>query len=187
SAALAVFVLVLTPGVVWPGEYARLSERFFCAWRVPKTIAPYYLEVKTGDVLAARGRPALFNVRLVPHHDGAKLPPRCTLVLRDGEGRESRLPMVAAPQPSEPAAQAAAGSGADAFSLSHKVTGDGSYRVEAGDAVSDTFRIRTVVPVELAEDSPSITITPPPYARDTVFEQNLKGVADLAALKHSEV
>ena len=187
SAALAVFVLVLTPGVVWPGQYARLSERFFCAWRFPKAVAPYDLEVTSGDVLAARGRPAMFSVRLVPHHDGAKLPPRCTLVLTDADGRESRLPMVAPPQPSEPSAQAAARSGTDAFSLSHKVTGDGSYRVEAGDAVSDTFRIRTVVPVELAEDSPSITITPPPYARDTVFEQNLKGVADLAALKHSEV
>jgi hypothetical protein len=187
SAALAVFVLVLTPGVVWPGEYARLSERFFCAWRLPKAAAPYDLEVNSGDILAARGRPVLFSVRLVPHHDGVKLPPRCTLVVTDADGRESRLPMVAAPQPSEPSTPAAAWSGADAFSLAHKVTGDGSYRVEAGDAVSDTFRIRTVVPVELAEDSPAITITPPQYARETVSDQNLNGLADLAALKHSDV
>jgi hypothetical protein len=173
SAALAVFVLVLTPGAVWPAEYARLGERFLCAWRVPRTVAPYDLEVKSGDVLAARGRPALFSVRLVPHHDRVKLPTRSTLVVTDADGRETRLPMVA----DRP----------DAFSLAHKLTGDGTYRIQAGDAVSDTYRITTVVPVELAEDSPSITITPPRYARETVFDQNLNGVADLAALKHSDV
>jgi hypothetical protein len=173
SAALAVLVLVLTPGAVWTREYARLGERFFCAWRTPKTVAPYDLDVKSGDVLAARGRPALFRVRVVPHHDGEKLPTRGTLVLTDADGRESRLPMVA-DRPDE-------------FSLAHKVTADGSYRIEAGDAVSGTYRISTVVPVELADDSPSITITPPAYARETVFDQHLSGVADLAALQHSDV
>jgi hypothetical protein len=44
-----------------------------------------------------------------------------------------------------------------------------------------------IVPVELAADSPSITIAPPAYARAVKEEETYHGLVDLAPLQHSEI
>ncbi len=178
AAALAVFVLALSPAVVWTHEVANLGQRFFFAWNpatwaAPKMAVPYDLDVPTKDIVTARGRPVMFSVRVLPHHDNVALPSRSTLILIDDNGQETRLPMVADHQ--------------DAFKLEHKVTRDGRYRIEAGDAVSATYAIEAIVPVELAEDSPRVTITAPRYARETILDEHLLGLVDLSALKHSDV
>src|SRR5439155_10294081 len=77
---------------------------------------------------------------------------------------------------------------ANAFSVKlDKVAGDFRYHIEAGDGVSDTYEVSAVDPVELAADSPTITITPPEYARGTIQPQSVHGLADLSALQHSRV
>jgi hypothetical protein len=172
-AAATLFVLLLSPAVVWPQATVNLGQRFFCAWITPAKSVPYKLDVPTGNVLTARGQPVVFRVRVQPHYETAPLPKSSVLVLLDAEGQEKRLPMVADRN--------------DSFSLEHKVTHNGSYRVEAGDAVSETYEIKAIVPVELAEDSPIITIAPPTYARETILGESFKGIVDLSALKHSDV
>jgi hypothetical protein len=44
-----------------------------------------------------------------------------------------------------------------------------------------------ITPVELAADSPTITITPPAYARSVKKEETFRGLVDLAALQYSEI
>jgi hypothetical protein len=76
----------------------------------------------------------------------------------------------------------------DAFSLKvDMVPGDFRYHVEAGEAVSPDYQITTVEPVELAADSPTITVTPPEYARAAVETEVIRGCVDMSALQYSRV
>jgi hypothetical protein len=55
-------------------------------------------------------------------------------------------------------------------------------------AVPYTPEVRpAVIPVELAVDSPRITVTPPEYARKVQDEETFHGLVALSALRHSEV
>jgi hypothetical protein len=46
---------------------------------------------------------------------------------------------------------------------------------------------KTIIPVELAANSPDVTITAPPYARETIVAQHRTGIVALSALAHSDV
>jgi hypothetical protein len=173
SFAAAAVVLAVAPAVAWPQQYVTLGKRFLMPWRAAPVVVPYALEVSPGDAYAARGRSVTFTVRLKPDHDGVDLPTASTLVLTDETGNETRHRMAADSR--------------TAFSLTHKVTADVSYRVEAGNAVSDTFGLTAVMPVELANESPEVRVTPPEYARNVRSTETRHGLADLTALRHSEV
>src|SRR5207253_1749467 len=106
--------------------------------------------------------------------DQTVLPHTSTLVCTDAQGATTRRRMQA--------------DRSDAFSLAlDKVAGDFTYFVEAGDAVSTTFRVTAVEPIELADGSPAVTLTPPEYARENVEPQTVAGFGDLSALQYSRV
>jgi hypothetical protein len=172
AAALLVSVS-LAAFLAWPRPCASLAERFFFPWSVPEEVIPYSLEVSPGDVIAARGRSVMLSVRLRPQADNVPLPTTCELIVTAADGGEKRLRMIA--------------ERSDTFSLALKVEGDGHYRAEAGKAVSATHALTAIPPVELATESPTITITPPVYARASIEEQVVHGLADLSALRHSQI
>jgi hypothetical protein len=173
SAALLA-LLAFAPALAWPGKYADLGNRFLFPWRVPPAVAPYALEVTPGDVFAAQGRPLTVTVRIVPRNEKVALPATCTLVLTDGAGNVSRRPMLVERQ--------------DQFALKlDRVPGDFRYRAEAGEVTSPDYLVSAVEPVELAADSPTITVTAPPYARATIPSQTLHGLQDVSALQYSRI
>jgi hypothetical protein len=173
SAALLA-LLAFAPALAWPGKYADLGNRFLFPWRVPPAVAPYALKVTPGDVFAAQGRPLTVTVRIVPRKDNAVLPTACTLVVTDGAGNVSRRPMLV----ERP----------DQFALKlDRVPGDLGYRVEAGEVTSPDYLVSAVEPVELAAGSPTIAVTPPPYARATIALQTLHGLQDISSLQYSRI
>src|SRR5207253_247840 len=130
----------------------------------PGALVLYSLEVRPGDITAAKGRPLTLSVTVVPEHDKVVLPSSSTLVISDGDGNSSRRPMLT----ERP----------NAFSLVlDKISGDFRYHIEAGEAVSDTYRVTAIEPVELAADSPTITIVPPVYAKESIEKQIVRGMA----------
>ena len=166
---------VLSLAASSPGRHGELVARFLFPWRDSGLAAvPYAFEVTPGDGFAAKGRPLAIAVSIRPVRENVDLPRSSSLVITDADGKTSRHRMIA--------------DRADAFSFKiERVGGDFSYRVEAGDAVSETYRVAVVEPVELAADSPAITITPPEYAQATFQTQMLHGLGDLSALQHSRV
>ncbi len=174
GAALAGLVIAGLPALVWPERYADLGARFLFAWQTPARAVAYRFDVTPGDTVAAAGRPLAFTVRVHRLHDRAALPQTCTWVRTDAAGNVSRRPMQV--------------DRSDAFSFTlDQVPGDFRYRVEAGEEASPEFQVMAVQPVELAGDSPAITITPPPYARANIDTQTVLGVTDLTALQHSQI
>ncbi len=174
GAALAGLVLAGLPALIWPGRYADLGDRFLFAWRTPPYVAPYRFEVTPGDTVAATGRPLTFTVQVHRLHDKVSLPRTCTWVRTDAAGNTVRRPMQV--------------DRSDAFSFKlDQVPGDFRYHVEAGDAVSPDFQVTAVQPVELAGDSPTVTITPPRYAQANVDTQTVPGITDLTALQYSHI
>jgi hypothetical protein len=172
-AAAVMVLLAFAPALAWPGPYGDLGRRFLLPWRVPPTVPPYALEVTPGTVFAAKDRPLAFTVHVVPQKDKVVLPATATLVMTDSAGNAHRWPMVVERQ--------------DEFSLKlDRVPGDFRYHVEAGAVVGGDFQVNAVEPVELA-DRPTITITPPEYARPTIPEQKLSGIQDFSALQYSRV
>ena len=69
-----------------------------------------------------------------------------------------------------------------------KLTGDLTYRIEAGELTSVEYHLTAVQPIELADGGPRIEITPPPYVnRDAQpLVTNTSG-ADFSALQFSKV
>jgi hypothetical protein len=162
----------LAPALLWPGRYAELSRRFFTPWHTPEARARYVLDVTPGDTFAGKGRPLVFTVQVRSTDDSASLPTTCTLV-STSEGNTIRR-LMRADRP-------------DAFSFElDKVAGDFSYRVETADAVSDTYQVTAVEPVDLSEGT-TIAVTPPEYARAAVPSQQVDAFADLSALQHSRL
>jgi hypothetical protein len=172
ASALAVLALAAS-SFAWPDRAGPLAERFFRPWHVPPETPPYTLAVTPGHTFAARGRPLTLAAHLTPRDTKVVLPPAATLVATDLAGKETRHPMEA--------------DGAGSFTLSFKVPGDLTYRVEAGVASSETYSLTAVIPVELAADSPTITITPPAYARAAIDTETFHGLVDLSALQHSDL
>jgi hypothetical protein len=166
---MASYLVFLRPERAW-----ELSRRFLFALETPTIVIPYALDISPGDTVAARGRPLQFTVHVRPTEAGVALPASCTLVRTDARGLTSRSRMLA--------------DRSDRFSLKlNAVPGDFSYRVEAGEAVSSVYHVTAVEPVELAPDSPTVTVTPPEYARTAIEAERLRGCADLSALQYSQV
>jgi hypothetical protein len=164
---------VLVPGLVWPQEAGARLQRFFQSWHVPPEVPPFALVVSPGDTCAARGRPLTITAHLRPRDETAVLPAALTFVATDADGREARKPME--PQ------------GAGTFAVDQRVGGDFRYRIEAGAVASGSFTVTAVTPVDLAAESPTVTITPPAYAAGQVEAATFHGLTDLSALEHSEV
>jgi hypothetical protein len=172
--ACGVALLAFVPLLAWPDRYPDLVRRFFLPWEVTPAQAPYLVEVTPGDVITAHGRPLAVTAHLVPRKRNVALPGSATLVLTDADGNATRRPMVVERQ--------------DEFALKvDRVAGDFTYRVEAGEATSKSHQVTAVEPVELAAESPTITVTPPEYAKGTIPTQTLHGMQDLSALQYSRV
>src|SRR5205807_362027 len=126
------------------------------------TNVPYEIHVLPGNTFAAKGRPLTLTARVQPFDSACLLPSSSTLVVTDATGTTSRQRMLVE-QPNQ-------------FSLRFdKVGGDFTYYVETGAAVSDLFNVTTVEPVELAAESPTITIVPPSYAQANVEPETRVG------------
>jgi hypothetical protein len=173
-------LLVLSPTLFWPGRFAELSQRFFMPWNDAFRL-PYALEVTPGDAFAANGRSLTLTAQLLARRQGATLPQACSLVRTDANGTSSRDRMI---------------SSSEGFSFKvPRVLVDFAYHIEAGKAISDTFQIVAVDPVEIETgaqfiwqgDSPAISIEPPVYARATIPTEMIHEIADLSALQHSQV
>jgi hypothetical protein len=164
-------LLAATPAFVWPQQYADLTQRFFRPWTVAPAVAPYALEVTPGDAIAGRGRSVTLSAHLTPRDESITLPASSTLVVIDAAGKETR--------------QAMERDGSHDFTIVYKVSGDVTYRIEAGEAVSDVYQVTAITPVELAAESPAITVTPPAYARAAKDEETFHGLVDLSPLQHS--
>jgi hypothetical protein len=175
TAALAVLIAlaVMVPAFVWPQVYQERAQRFFQPWNVPPSAPPYDIAVSPGDAVAAVGRPITLSARLTPRNEKAVLPETATLIAVDADGKETRHAMQRADNGD--------------FTLAYKTPADVTYRVEAGEAVSDSYRLTAIAPVELAADSPCITVTPPAYARAVREEETLHGLVDLSPLQHSTI
>jgi len=169
--AMLVAVVVLSPAVRWPREYAVYAQRFLTPWRNVELPAPYQLAVTPGDHFAALGRPLTISVRLTALKPSIALPTDCTLVITDAIGHAIRQPFVS-------------DSSGGLSARIERVSGDFTYRVEAGQAASPAYRVTAVEPVELSANSPTITITPPTYARSTTEPQTLQGLQNFNGLQH---
>jgi hypothetical protein len=175
SAAVAGFALLLLAGasVIMPQRLTNLCQRFFFPLEAPSASVGYHLLVEPGTATAARGRPLTLTARLEARYSHAELPHAATLVLTNPEGVTSRLPMVL-------------DKSGFAFRI-ESVAGDFHYQVEAGAAQSDEYEITAVEPINLAAGGPTITITPPEYARKSINSETVNGFHDLSALQYSRV
>ena len=176
AAACLALVLVGAPSVLWPQQFGQLAQRFLAPWQMPPVVVPYALSVQPGDAFVKQGAPLLISVRAVPDRDNVKLPTAATLVLTDLKTDQTqRLPMLF----DSPG------------SFSRRIdalAGSFRYAVEAGDASSGSHQITSVVPVELAAKSPTVTPLPPTYAAKAGFESEVAhGLTDLSALQHSRL
>jgi hypothetical protein len=173
-AAGVALLLLLTPAVAVPAEYGDLVYRFLFPWYERSL---YTFTLAPGDADVARGSSITVEVTVHPRSARVPLPQTADLVLTDAEGHETTQRMRA--------------DRSDVFSLPLVVSGDCSYRVEAHAspggpaAASETYRVTAVLPVELAPDSPAVTVNPPEYARGTHAAETLFGLVDLTALKGS--
>jgi hypothetical protein len=174
GAAVLLLFLAGSCALVWPRYSLELGRRFLVPWRTPGTLVLYSLEVAPGDTMAAKGRPLAFSVTIVPEQANVSLPKAGALVRTDAVGNISRQPLLS----TRP----------DVFSfVLDKVTGNFRYSVEAGGAISDTYQVIAIEPVELAADSPTIRITPPLYAKNSIEDQTIHGLTDLNVLQHSRI
>jgi hypothetical protein len=172
--ALAGLILAALPALLWPTRYANLGQRFLFSWQTPARVAPYRFDVTPGNTVAATGRPLAFTVRVHRLDDKAALPRTCTWVRTDSAGNTVRRPMQV--------------DRSDAFSFKlDQVLGDFRYHIEARDVASPDFQVTAIQPVELAGDSPTVTITPRRYAQANVETQTVLGVSDLTALQYSQM
>jgi hypothetical protein len=178
--AVFALLLIFSPALFWPDRLADLARRFFLPWQDAFRI-PYALNVTPGDAFAAKGRALSLSAQLMTRREGVTLPQSCYLVRTDANGTAVRDRMI---------------SGSDGFSFKvPRLSGDIEYHLEAGKAISDTFQITAVDPVEIETnagfmwqaDSPVISITPPVYARASIPTEKVHEIADLSALQHSQV
>jgi hypothetical protein len=166
-------LLATAPALLWPQPSSNLGQRFFRPWDIPPVPSPYDIAVTSGDVIGARGRSVPLSARVTPSNGKIALPETVTLLVIDGGGKETRQAMPRAENGD--------------FTLAYKLLDDVSYRIEAGAVVSDSYRVTAITPVELAAESPTITVTPPAYARAVKEEETFHGLVDLSPLQHSEV
>jgi len=172
-AVLALLPSVLA-GVLWPAPASTLTRRFFTPWHSPGRLALFRFEVLPGNAFAAKGRPFALSARIVPQDDYVVLPRDCTLVVEDNPRQTSQFAMLADKD--------------NTFRLElESVSGNLRYHVEADGAVSASYTLTAIEPAGLGVDSPTITVTPPDYARNSFEEQTIHGLADLSTLQHSRI
>jgi hypothetical protein len=172
-AAVLLLLLAAVAAIVIPGRFTELCGRFLFPWQERSAVAVYTLTVTPGDAVVARGRPLTLTAVLTPTAEGVKLPGSANLIMTDAGGSLTRLPML---------------TDDTAFSLRlESVVGDFAYRIESGGATSDSYHITAVEPINVAAGSPTLTVTPPEYAKQTFKNETLSGFHDLAILQHSRV
>lgn len=171
--AAAAVIATLAPAAVAPAKYGRLAQRFFAPWHTLAPLPDYAFAVEPGDAHAARGRPLTITAFLTPRDD-LELPRKAALVVF-GEGSTTKHDMT--PDAAEPTKYAA----------TFRVPGDVRYHVQAGTAISNEYDLAAVTPVDLATDSPGVTVTPPAYAASALDAETLTGMVDLSCLQHSDV
>ncbi len=169
--ALIVLLLLLIPTFFAPrgGEYLR---RFFVPGYVPSKVVNYEIEVTSKESAISKGDPVTLTAIVKATKPNAELPRTATLVVIVA-GKEERLAMSS-----------------DAENVWHHrravAEADFEFRVEAGDAVSDTHHVSVVDPVTLA--SARVTIAPPAYAALVRKpDQPIEGLGELVALAHSTI
>src|SRR5262249_32661840 len=152
--------------------FADFAGRFFTPWAPPQ---PFEMHVTPGSAAAGKGRPLTLTVQLVPNRHTRSLPDQCVLLYREGDNPEKRLPLTQID--------------ARTFSFTvSQVQGDFAYQIEAGPVVSEVFDIQVIEPVELAAQSPRITVMPPAYANPKVHPAKTPAtLADAAVLEFGGV
>ena len=98
----------------------------------------------------ARGQSLTIAATLTPRHAKAILPTKVNLILLDNQA------------PHAAAAMKGSSSEGNEFSLPYKVASTFRYQIEAGAVLSPVYEVEAVTRVELANGSPTVTITPPP-------------------------
>jgi hypothetical protein len=175
GAAVLALVTTITPAAVAPDAYGQVAQRFFLPWYTPAPRPDFTISVEPGDRFAARGRPLTITAHLSPRRDSIPLPQTCSLRVVAADGSTIRHPMTADPKD------------ASSYSTTFRLTGDLHYTVEAGNATSERYSITSILPVDLAADSPAITLTPPAYAAGVVDPESIVGLVDLTTLQHGQV
>ncbi len=169
--------IVLATGVaaalVWPKRVDERIQRFTHPQNPESVVASYDIAVSPGDAVAARGQTLSLSARVTPSHEGNAPFEATAFLVIEAEGTQTRLAMTPANE--------------GTFAFAHQVTGDFSYRIEAGSESSPAYRVTAVAPVELAADSPRVVVVPPEYARSVVDEEKFTGLVDLSPLQHSTV
>src|SRR5262249_5308302 len=152
-----------------------LAKRFFLPWQSPGVEPEFVFEVKPGDAYAARGYALPFAVTLKRRDSRVVAPDAVQLAFTYPNGSVKRHTLRKA-------------EGDDLrYEGSAIIEGDIEYRAEAGNWASNAYLITSITPVDLAPDSPKVTITPPEYARVTVETTTITGLGDLQALANSEL
>jgi hypothetical protein len=173
AGAIAAVFILLAPAVLASDYYFGLGRRFLMPWDGRPAILPYEIALTPATGFAAKGRPLSFVAELLPTQPDVTLPAACTLVLTPEGEKPQRLRMAAGDKPNT-----------FRFRID-KLDGDLRYHVEAGVNYTDTHSIKAIEPVELADGSPTITATPPSYARSALEPQTAQGLSDLSVLQHT--
>jgi hypothetical protein len=177
TAAAIALLLLLIPGLFLADQAADFGRRLFTSWTPAATVEGpgYTLTVHPGDVFAARGRPLTLTAKIAQQRDGVTLPVRAFLITAGADGKNARVPM----QPES--------AGAFSFKM-ESVPGDLSYQVEAGVALSPSYKVTAIEPVELLPQSPTVLVVPPVYVNPDVHsQQTFNGATDLSALQYSGI
>jgi hypothetical protein len=172
----AVLVLLATPALVFPDEFAGLGRRFLNPWNTVET-SPYTFEVSPGNKIVAVGDTLNVTVRIKANSRRVDLPGSATLVIKT---------------PAGPTRHFMPRRDVGVFALKvHDVKEDFTYYIEANDSASADFDVTAIKRVGLAELNPvQIRIVPPQYAQHT--ENALlrplvpPGLVDFAALQYGE-
>ncbi len=168
-------VVTLLPAAIYPTDYGLFAKRFFVPWQTRGSLPDFFFHVEPGDTIAARGRVLPLAIELTPRKSRIALPRATTLVVIDEDGAETTQDMTG--DPANPSR----------YTIGLRVKGDFRYRMTAGNTASSTFDVKAVTPVDLAPESPKITVTPPDYASSTIDADSLTGLVDVTALKHSQI
>src|SRR5579864_262396 len=170
--AFLILVVVAFPAAIWPTSYGREAQRLLTPWR--HAPVGYEISAATGDVAVARGQALTLSAIVQATSGGEKLPDTATLVMIDANVKATHLRMKTEQ--------------ANVFAFKMNSVNDTfRYRVEAGEAVGNTYTVTAVDPVQLAGDSPAITIEAPEYARKNVETKTFTGLSDFSALQYSKL
>ncbi len=169
--AVALLAVALSPSLLWPGQYADLTNRFFRPWITPPS---FMIDAAPAENFAARGRPLTLTARLTPMRHAVAAPDACTLVQIAPDGKENRIAMPALKE--------------GGYGATFTPVADFRYRVETTvPTPARPMRWRRSSLWTLRADSPEITTKPPVYAENTVDADIVDGLVDVTVLQHGTV